>query len=248
MNVLDLFSGIGGFSLGLERAGFRTVAFCEIDPYCRAVLTKHWPDVPCYDDIRTLDVRAGFADIVCGGFPCQPFSSASRGRGRSTQSNDYLWPEMLRVVSQCRPAWVIGENVVDLDRLALHKVVADLEGIGYQVAPPFEIPACAVGHDHRRLRLWILGYAHREGKPISAINGEMAGLSRAGSDPRNHRAPYGVPARVDRLRVLGNAIVPQIAEIIGRAIMGASVGLEASAATKQCDPTQRKITCSPRIT
>jgi DNA (cytosine-5)-methyltransferase 1 len=131
---------------------------------------------------------------------------------------------MLRVISECRPTWVIGENVVDLDRVALRQVVADLEGIGYQVTPPFEIPACAVGHDHRRSRLWIIGYANREGQSIGTIDGEMAGLSWFGFDARRSRGPHGISKRMERLRALGNAVVPQIPEIIGRAIMQCNAG------------------------
>jgi len=218
VNVLDLFSGIGGFSLGLERAGMQTVAFCEIDPYCRRVLQRHWPGVPIWPDIRSLratDVPA--VDLICGGFPCQPFSSAARGRNRSDRD---LWPEMRRIISECRPAWIICENVVDLDRLAIRQVVADLEGIGYEIAPPFEIPACAVGHDHKRSRLWIVGHTNRNGQPSRALNGQTSGMFGYRPVAGNDRAQDGIPTRLDRLRALGNAVVPQIPEIIGRAIMG----------------------------
>lgn len=122
MNVLDLFSGIGGFSLGLERAGMRTVAFCEIDPWCRAVLRKHWPDIPCHHDIRKMPVVG--ADLVCGGFPCQPFSTASRGR----RVAEDLWPEMLRVIGLCKPSYVIAENVQEQ---AIAYAAECLERLGY---------------------------------------------------------------------------------------------------------------------
>jgi DNA (cytosine-5)-methyltransferase 1 len=129
MNVLDLFSGIGGFSLGLERAGMQTVAFCEIDFFCQRVLQKHWPTVPIYDDVRTLTAERLrtdeiTADVICGGFPCQPFSSAARGRNRRDRN---LWPEMRRIISECRPNWIICENVADIERMAIKQVVADLE-------------------------------------------------------------------------------------------------------------------------
>jgi DNA (cytosine-5)-methyltransferase 1 len=218
MRVLDLFSGIGGFSLGLERAGMKTVAFCEIDPYCRAVLRKHWPDVPIHEDIKLVRAHEGMADVVCGGFPCQPFSSASAGRARGTDDDRYLWPEMLRVIQECKPTWVIGENVTHLDGLALEQVVSDLEAGGYETRT-FEVPACAVGHDHRRSRLWILGYSDGNGQSGRAKHAEASWVSwdggRAGSLGRTH----GVSSRLDRLRALGNSIVPQIATIIGRAIM-----------------------------
>lgn len=216
MDVLDLFSGIGGFSLGLERAGMRTVAFCEIDPYCQAVLRKHWPDVPIHDDIRTLEPPS--ADVVCGGFPCQPFSTASAGKRKGQADDRYLWPEMLRVVRQVRPAWVVGENVAGIRELALEQVVSDLEGEGYEVAT-LDIPACAVGHDHRRSRYWFLGYANSDGQPERALNEEVAWLPGCGGDAGSMGKAYGLPTRMDRLRALGNSVVPQVVEVIGRAIM-----------------------------
>lgn len=182
MRVLDLFSGIGGFSLGLERTGgFKTVAFCEIDPFCRRVLAKHWPDVPCYEDVRGLTVPEGFADVVVGGFPCQPFSSASRGRRIGREDDRFLWPEMLRIVRESEPSWVIGENVAHLSGVDFDAVVSDLEREGYEVQT-LEIPACAVGHDHWRPRLWFLGYADRNRKPGGAVHAEMARLPGRGHD------------------------------------------------------------------
>ena len=169
MNVLDLFSGIGGFALGLERAGFHTSAFCEIEPYCRAVLRKHWPETPIYDDIRTLTASAlsrdGIeVDVICGGFPCQPWSLAGQRKGRDDARD--LWPEMLRIIRDCQPRWVIGENVPGLDDkrfMALDGVLADLENAGYQ-ARPFEIPACAVDAPHKRARLFIVANAPMQGR------------------------------------------------------------------------------------
>jgi DNA (cytosine-5)-methyltransferase 1 len=173
VNVLDLFSGIGGFSLGLERAGMRTVAFCEIDPYCRQVLARHWPGVPVYRDIRDLrGDELGPIDVVCGGFPCQPFSSAGKRRGKD--DDRYLWPEMLRVIREAKPRWVIGENVTHIDRVALEDVLSGLEGCGYETAPPLEIPACALGADHWRARIWILGHADRDREPGVPLNAEVA--------------------------------------------------------------------------
>ena len=157
MNVLDLFSGIGGFSLGLERAGMRTVAFCETDEFCRRVLAKHWPDVPIHGDIKELNGDGISADLVCGGFPCQPFSVAGVRRGEA--DDRYLWPEMARVISEVRPRWVLAENVVGIDGLALDRVLSDLESLGYETAPPLEIPACAVDAPHRRQRVWIVAHA-----------------------------------------------------------------------------------------
>ena len=222
LRVLDLFSGIGGFSLGLERAGMETVAFCEIEPYCRAVLKRHWPHVPIYDDIRTLTVPRGAADVVCGGFPCQPFSSASRGRLNGRNDDRYLWPEMLRVVRECQPTWVIGENVAHLRGVDFDTVVTDLEREGYEVQT-LEIPACATGHDHWRARLWFLGYTDRNGKSGRAVDAEASGVSWARGVPARMGTAHGLPRRLDghRLRAIGNAVVPQIPEMIGRAILAA---------------------------
>lgn len=164
MNVLDLFSGIGGFSLGLERAGMKTVAFCEINDYCQRVLAKNFPARPIFSDIRTLTkeslsgIGINSVDLVCGGFPCQPFSIA--GKKRATQDDRDLWPEMFRVIAETRPTWVIGENVANFVGLAFTRSKLDLESLGYTVRP-FIIPACAVGAQHRRDRVWILAYLDR---------------------------------------------------------------------------------------
>ena len=178
MRVLDLFSGIGGFSLGLEAAGMETVAFCEIDPFCRQILKKRWPDVPIFEDIFKLNkaelVKAGVMsdakpiDVICGGFPCQPFSVA--GKQRSKDDDRYLWPEMLRVITEVRPRWVIGENVPGIIKLALDDVLSDLENIGY-TCQPFTIPACAVNAPQKRDRAWIVGYAKHDGSSANEERG-----------------------------------------------------------------------------
>lgn len=225
--LLDLFSGIGGFSLGLERSGyFETAAFCEIEDYPRRVLAKHWPRKPIYGDVRELTrerlVRDGIRriDAICGGFPCQPFSTASAGKRQGVRDDRFLWPEMVRLISDCRPSWVIGENVAGIEGLALKQVVSDLEGIGYDVAPPLEIPACAVGHDHRRARFWFLAYSDQGGESWSAVHAEAQELPKFDYDTAGMGTTDGIPGRVDRRRMqaLGNAVVPQIPEIIGRAI------------------------------
>lgn len=224
MRVLDLFSGIGGFSLGLERAGMTTVAFCEIDPFCRQVLRKHWPDVPQFEDIRTLKgEQVGPVDLVCGGYPCQPFSTASRGRRLGTEDDRFLWPEMLRIVSETRPAWVIGENVVGLAPMEIQQVVAGLEAEGFNTVV-MEIPACATLKDHWRPRNWFLGYSDSNSKSVSPINAEVAVLQRREHGPGESRGADGVSKGLDGLRrkALGNAVVPQIPELIGRAIMEAA--------------------------
>jgi hypothetical protein len=126
VNVLDLFSGIGGFSLGLERTGgMRTVAFCEIDPYCRAVLRKHWPAVPCFEDVRDLHAfDVGPVDVICGGFPCQDISTAGRGAGLAGERSG-LWSEYRRLIEECRPAWVVIENVSALRSRGLDQVLGE---------------------------------------------------------------------------------------------------------------------------
>ena len=258
VQVLDLFSGIGGFSLGLKRAGMETIGFCEIDPFCRKVLTKHWPDVPIHTDIRGLDGKdyKGRAEIICGGFPCQPFSQAGKRRG--TEDDRHLWPEMLRVISEDRPTWVIGENVIGFVKMELDSVLSDLEREGYQTRA-FIIPACGVDAPHKRDRVWIIAHANGEGESDGPINEGprprqlelMAySLSKRGCsrdtkrqdaknvgqpsrcegdnsrrvetwnpEPGVGRVANGVSNRVDRVKGLGNAVVPMVVEVIGNAIM-----------------------------
>jgi DNA (cytosine-5)-methyltransferase 1 len=206
MRVLDLFSGIGGFSLGLERAGMTTAAFCEIDPYCRAVLKKWWPDVPCFEDIAGLSAdrlaRLGRIDLVCGGFPCQPFSHA--GKQRAKADARHLWPQMCRVTALTRPDWFVGENVTGIITLALDDVLADLESIGY-AARPFVIPAVAVDAKHRRDRVWIVARnAHRESESARASDAaEVAELrgdpatDADGGELRNESGRRGGPSGED---------------------------------------------------
>lgn len=280
MNVLDLFSGIGGFSLGLERAGMRTIAFCEIEPYCRAVLAKHWPGVPCHSDIRelTADRLGERIDVICGGFPCQDISFAGDGVGLAGARSG-LWSEYRRVIDEVRPQWAIIENVSALRSRGLEAVLRELAASGYD-AEWYCIPAAAVGAPHRRDRIWIVAYPNcgtrelrresrnfysprneaQSGGPGSAgqialpawhggadvayahcprlegwLSAELrkcasellTGASRpSGSvatawfiEPNVGRVADGVPNRAHRLRALGNAVVPQIPEIIGRAIL-----------------------------
>lgn len=265
MKVLDLFSGIGGFSLGLERAGMETVAFCEIEEYPRQVLKKHWPNVPIFEDVRKLKGEdVGTIDVICGGYPCQPFSTAGKRRG--TEDDRHLWPEVYRLLQETRARWFIGENVAGHISMGLDEVLSDLESENY-TAQPFVIPACALNAWHRRDRVWIIAHSGLPEPPgrilpkkgqqsrkrryswsqfapldlyVSNTNntcreqrGAVGRMGRAQQslaretgrtwevEPSVGRMADGVPARVDRLKCLGNAVVPQIPEIIGRAIMAA---------------------------
>ena len=275
MKVLDLFSGIGGFALGLEAAGFETAAFCEIDPYAQKVLKKNWPGVPIYDDVRRITadrlVSDGVGvDVITGGFPCQDISVAGNQKGIDAERSG-LWSECSRLLGDIRPRYAIFENVTNL--LSgdggdwFKRVLWDISAVGYD-AEWHCIPASAVGAYHHRDRVWIVAYPREcerqsgaekqgvlrtlqengaidnytgrrsEAHPADISNPSSEGL-QGGQEPRNQlitglsgvqrgvwatepnvgRVANGVPARTHRLRCLGNAVVPQIPELIGRQIM-----------------------------
>lgn len=221
----SLFAGIGGMDLGLERAGMICKWQVEIDLYCTRVLEKHWPNVKRYGDIKGITGHElERVDVICGGFPCQPFSSASAGKRKGKEDDRYLWPDMLRIIQVVKPSWVLGENVTHIDGPALETVVSDLETSGYEVAPPLEVPACAFGHDHKRSRLWFLGYSDSHSQPVMPVDAEMAGLPFGNSNAQRMGATNGLSKRLDtyRLGALGNAVVPDIPEWIGRHIIAAS--------------------------
>ena len=159
IRILDICSGIGGFSLGLESTGgFDTVAFCEFDDFCRKVINKHWPDVPIYKDLKEIGneperIIQDF-DLICGGIPCQPFSVAGKKKGK--EDDRHLWPYMYEIIKYKKPTWVIVENVGGFVNVALDDVCLDLETQGY-ATQSFIIPACSVEAPHRRDRIWILG-------------------------------------------------------------------------------------------
>lgn len=234
MKVLDLFSGIGGFSLGLERAGMETVAFCEIEEYPRSILEDHWPNVPIFGDVKTLNKEVlknagiGPIDVICGGFPCQPFSTAGKRTGKD--DDRHLWPEMYRIIKEVRPRWVIAENVAGFISMGLDDVLSDLENANY-TCWPFVIPACAVGHFQRRDRVWILADAMPRDKKMGRYvpgggwepkQAQENGIRQIESEPAMVAVVDGIPPWMDELRGYGNSVVPQIPEIFGHAIMEVS--------------------------
>lgn len=180
LKVLDLFSGIGGFSLGLEATGgFETVAFCECEDYPRKILAKHWPDVPIFNDVRTLDYD-GPVDVISGGYPCQPFSLAGVRKGK--EDDRHLWPSMLELIKKHRPTWVVGENVFGHVSMGLDQVLSDLEAHGY-AARPFVIPACAVDAHHRRDRVWIIAHSNSNREPDGPVNEQERILAHPNNQP-----------------------------------------------------------------
>jgi len=252
----ELFAGIGGFSLGLERAGMQCRWQVEIDNYARRVLQKHWPDVRRHDDVQTFPPAGDYSvDVICGGFPCQDISVAGKGAGLAGARSG-LWHEFSRIIGNLRPRYVIVENVAALLSRGMDTVLGELSEIGYD-AEWHVIPASAVGAPHRRDRVWIVAYAvsepdavRRDGEAMppalacgrcdarGSVSDCGAGCSQEpgqsgsdGADARNRLAGWwaiepgvdrvvdGLPHRVDRLRCLGNAVVPQVVELIGRAIM-----------------------------
>ena len=184
LKVLDLFSGIGGFSLGLERTGgFETVAFCEIDSFCRQVLAKHWPGVPIHDDIQVLSAdwlaeTGAWPDVICGGFPCQDISVAGKGAGLGGERSG-LWRDYARLIGEIRPRYVLVENVAALLGRGLADVLGDLAALGYD-AEWHCIPASAIGAPHRRDRVWIVADATSGGWGVNGNVSETRCDTRAG--------------------------------------------------------------------
>ena len=172
LKLLDLFSGIGGFSLGLESTGyFETIAFVEKDKFCQQVLKKNFKDIPIESEVRDVKGERYAADIITGGFPCQPFSVAGKRRG--TDDDRYLWDETIRIIRECKPRWFIGENVEGIiniqDGMVLRQVQDDLEKEGFQVQC-LVIPASSIGAWHQRKRVWILAYSKHNGSHRSKGN------------------------------------------------------------------------------
>lgn len=198
---LSLFSGIGGADIAAEWAGFKTVGQCEWADYPTKVLEKHWPDVPRWRDIRTL-AKEGFyertglrtVDLVSGGFPCQPFSTAGKRRGK--EDDRFLWPEMLRIIEELRPAWVVGENVAGLVTLALDDVLSDLEAKGY-ACRTFMVPACGVDAKHRRNRVAIVAHSGSRGFCKQDICNEQQGRTETFCTSKNVAYSNGEQANIE---------------------------------------------------
>ncbi len=249
LRVLDLFSGIAAFSCGLEDAGgFKTVAFCEREDYCRRVLASRYSGVPIYDDVCTLTAdrlqRDGIGvDVICGGFPCQDVSWMGSGLGLDGARSG-LWREYARLVGEVGPRYVIVENVAALRRRGLAVVLGDLACLGYD-AEWDTVSACAVGAPHMRRRLFIVAYPNgihgwqglwntspRPDWQIQAVNGfarARAGWAARLENPSElYRDADGVPFGHERNRAIGNSIVKQIPELIGRAILAAEQSSQAS--------------------
>ena len=265
--ILDLFSGIGGFSYGFEMANLgETIAFVEKDEFCQKILRKHWKDVPIIDDIRKVNGKDfGTATIISGGFPCQPFSVAGKRKGKD--DDRYLWDETIRVVAECKPKWFIGENVDGIVNISngtiLRQIQEDLEKEGFQVQC-LVIPASGIGAWHQRKRVWIIGHnvshtnnvsdtscikykritskqsgedtirrVHFEEKKQTTYDlwGKIARCSRFFTPQswwQTQSELCGVPDgvsyelhsdRTNRIKSLGNSIVPQIAQLIGESIL-----------------------------
>lgn len=237
----SLFAGIGGIDLGLERAGMRCAWQVEIDDYATRVLEKHWPDVPKFRDVRQCGAHnLPAADLICGGFPCQPHSEAGRRRGAGDERD--LWPEFRRIIRELRPRWIVGENVPGLLSTDAGRffggILGDLADLGYD-AEWSVLSACAVGAPHTRERVFIVAYPNGTGGerrrqcPGSAAQSrqntesiraswaaQVEGLVEAAKQPGAHergvrRHAHGLPSKLVQLRGLGNAVVPQCAELLG---------------------------------
>jgi DNA (cytosine-5)-methyltransferase 1 len=231
----SLFSGIGGMDLGLERAGWRCAWQVEIDSYARRVLAKHWPAVPRFRDVREVGTaELARVDLIAGGFPCQDISAAHTNGERLgiAGPRSGLWHEFARIVGELRPRAVIAENVDQWHRW-LPDVRADLAGLGY-ASVPLELPAGALGALHPRPRVFVVAYANGESEPLRALHEEVAGLRPVARGDGHWRTPApgvlrvadGLPGEMDRLRTLGNAVVPQVAEWLGQRLLAVQPALQ----------------------
>lgn len=228
MRIGSLFSGIGGLELGLEMSGLgRTLWQVEKEEYCRQVLAKHWPDVERFEDVRTVGSQnLDQVDLICGGFPCQDVSSAGKGIGLSG-SRSGLWFEYARIIEELGPEWVVIENVASGAKRWVDQVTSHLGWFGYDVLP-IPISAANVGAPHRRARIFLIAHSERE-----QLRKQSRGCSRQDrknpSQPVRHGQAAGWPDQLevaapghgvprDVVRALGNAVVPQCAEVVGHVI------------------------------
>ena len=239
LKLLDLFSGIGGFSLGLESTGqFETIAFVEKDEFCQKVLKKNFNNIPIESEVRNVKGDRYAADIITGGFPCQPFSVAGKRKG--TADDRYLWDETIRVIRECKPRWFIGENVEGIiniqEGVVLRQVQSDLEKENYKVQC-FIIPAASVNAWHNRKRVWIIANSEHNGLHCEKRNETIKSSDQSKEwifirdNWKKNKSEFlgindGLSSRVDRYRkerikALGNSIVPLIARELGLAIMKA---------------------------
>jgi len=232
MKIVDLFSGIGGFSYAAEKlvGGFETIAFVEREPYCQKVLRKHWHNVPIFNDIRSFNGKEfRDADIVVGGFPCQPWSVAGKQEGHLDEQDRDLWHEMVRVIKDVQPKWIIGENVRGFVNMpmGLKRSLFDLESIGYR-AVPFIIPACATDAKHRRERCWIVGHSEHDGSFTPKVRGSYTPNAERTSEGSQQTFKFeGASGRGDNEDVAdseSNGLLPRNGGLCG----GEPVGLHSN--------------------
>jgi DNA (cytosine-5)-methyltransferase 1 len=225
LTVGSLFSGIGGIDLGLERAGMNVLWHSEIDPYACRVLKKHWPHVPNIGNITEVDwSNIPYVDVIAGGYPCQPFSLAGKRAGENDPR--HLWPYFRDAISVLRPRYALLENVRGHLTMGGISVIGDLAALGYDCEWRV-VSAASVGANHRRDRLIIVAYPHYMGRPARRAKKSVYEWASSDLDRRNWwsaepavgRMGHGIPGKVDRLRGLGNAVVPQVAEVVGRLIV-----------------------------
>lgn len=225
----SLFAGIGGFDLGFERAGMTCSWQVEIDPFCRKVLAKHWPHVRRHDDVQTFPpepVEDWRVDVICGGFPCQDISNAGKRAGIEG-SRSRLWTEFARCVRLLRPRFVVVENTGSIAVRGLGRVLGDLSEIGFD-AEWSTVSACSLGAPHPRERMFVVAHAHGEQsgqrwrEQFEEGCNQERNVCQWPGEPEPLRVADGLPDRLDRNRSLGNTVMPQITELVARAIVASS--------------------------
>ena len=248
MKIVDLFSGIGGFSYAAEKlvGGFETIAFVEREPYCQKVLRKHWHNVPIFNDIRSFNGKEfRDADIVVGGFPCQPWSVAGKQEGHLDEQDRDLWHEMVRVIKDVQPKWIIGENVRGFVNMpmGLKRSLFDLESIGYR-AVPFIIPACATDAKHRRERCWIVGHSEHDGSFTPKVRGSYTPNAERTSEGSQQTFQFeGASGRGDNEDVAdseSNGLLPRNGGLCG----GEQIGLHSNEKGNGNEVRSETVGCS----